>query len=270
MKLVKFKKAENAEVKKDTSVKETQDLEIKYQTFLFVQFPVQAFQDMNLTPYDVRVLGCVYLLVDKAENDKAMLDINYDMKVTISISNLMAECGLSKNKVKECMENLKKFRYLDFTAEYVGNRKALSFKTTVCNPANCKAVAVLKNGGKKYNILKSQLKAEGVTEGEVTVCVTAEKDSNTYETKYTGTFYKTVSPEGEVKNGELKTKKSEKDLSAKTSKAKTSNAHTKMKKKIGLMEKQIGVKNDREFREYTHSEGFNPDDVSTHKFKIEY
>ena len=240
MKLVKAKS------KMDASVKES-ELVINFNSFQFTQFPSQAFRDMNLTVYDVRVLGCIYTMVDKEENDKAMVDIDYDMKVDISLSNLMAESGLSRNKVKECLKNLQNFKYLKYTPKDIWRegKAHRHFDIVVDNPANCKAIARLKKGGKEYNIRQKQLEQQhDITEGEVTVYVTADKDKDTHETKYTGTHFKATLPDGEKKEGVLLSKEELKQLAKKTSSEqsaretdrKTSNARTKMKKKIALQQ----------------------------------
>lgn len=240
MKLVKAKS------KMDTSVKES-ELIINFNSFQFTQFPSQAFRDMNLTVYDVRVLGCIYTMVDKDENEKAKDNIDYDMKVDVSLSNLMAECGLSRNKVKECLKNLQNFKYLKYTPKDIWRegKAHRHFDIVVDNPMNCKAVARLKKGGKAYNILQGQLeKQHEITEGEVTVCVMGTKDDEG-EFNYQGTHFTATLPDGEVKKGallstnELKRLKEEKtssEQSARETARKTSKARSRAKRKIVLQQ----------------------------------
>lgn len=173
MKLVKFRKAENAEVKaevkKDTSVKK-EELKITFTTYQFIQIPFVAATDGRLTPIDVRVLVCLYGMVSD-DVAKYARENGTQPFCQANNTNIEKMAHVTRKPLLKALKNLKQYDYIDFDENETLN-KYYDKKFILQNPSSCGVTVELEEGSRMYRKYAKELREnEGITEGEVGVKV---------------------------------------------------------------------------------------------------
>lgn len=254
MKLVKFRKAENAEVKtevkKDTSVKK-EELKITFTTYQFIQIPFVAATDEHLSPVDVRVLVCLYGMVEDevAINARNTGEQPYCLANNTNIEKM---AHITRKPLLKALANLEKYGYIgveDADNKYYGK------KFTLQSPSDCGITVELEKDSRMYRTYAKYLREdEGITEGDIDIRVYGKK----VKTK-----------DGDVKilfdkatfevNGEVQELKYSKDKNAK---------HETTHRNMEYGKKKRELKKKQEMREYDGSRKVKSDENTTESHSL--
>lgn len=252
MKLVKFKKAENAEVKKDTSAKKA-EMRITFTSYQFIQIPYVAAADGRLTPVDVRVLLCLYGMVEDRVV-KAARENGSQLYCQANNTNIEKMAHITRKPLLKALANLKKYDYIDFDEEVFLN-KYFDRQFRLQNPCQCGVTVELEKDTRMYRKYAKELREdEGIAEGDVDITVYG-KQGDDGNTQFDRAEYSV--------NGDA-------PVEFKSSAEKNEKHETKRKNmKYGEKKKALKkAQKDREFQGF--NSGYNPDDESTHGVRFSY